>query len=160
MSDEWPGQPVPAATEWPGQKLDATAAPSMGTDIVKSGGTGLAKGLIGGAGFAGDAANLLAKGSKAATDYLADSFGFDKGPEPAGPVLPTSGGIQKVIENQTGEFYQPKTTAGKYAGAIGETVGNPMSYIGPGGIPAKLIGAAATGAGSEAAGQATEGTSM
>src|SRR5712672_1747935 len=75
-------------------------------------------------------------------------------PEPTGPLLPTSEGIQKGIESKTGKFYQPKTTAGKYAGAIGEVAGNPLSYVGPSGATAKIIGAAATGAGSEAAGQA------
>ena len=132
----------------------APAAPSGGADIAKSGGIGLAKGMIDFAGMPGDASNLLAKGSKAAGDYIGGMFGAVPSPEPTGPLLPTSGGIQKDIEKHTGEFYQPKTTAGKYAGAVGEVAGNPLSYVGPGGATAKLMGAAATGAGSEAAGQA------
>jgi hypothetical protein len=130
--------------------------PSVGGDIAKSAGSGLARGLIGGAGFAGDAANALAKGSKVASDFITDQFGLDKGPEPAPPVLPTSGGIQKAVESKTGAFYEPKTTYGKFAGAAGETLGNPLSYIGAGGALGKVAGAAATGLGSEAAGQAAQ----
>src|SRR4029077_2337730 len=98
----------------------------------------------------------LAKGSKVASDFITDQFGLDKGPDVAPAVLPTSGGIQKAGESKTGAFYEPKTTAGKFAGAVGETVGNPMSYIGPGGVLGKVTGATATGVGSEAAGEAAQ----
>jgi hypothetical protein len=138
----------------PGFEVDQpTPQPSMGADVAKSVGVGAGKGLIDFAGTAGDAANLLTKGSKMASDYLANTFGFDKGPEPTGPLLPTSGGIQKAIESKTGEFYQPKTTAGKFAGAITEAAANPLSYVGPGGMAGKLASAVATGAGSEGAGE-------
>ena len=130
------------------------AAPSVGADVIKSGGTGLAKGLIAAVGLPGDAANMLTKGSKAAGDYIGSMFGQGPSPEPTGPILPTSGGIQKAIESKTGDFYQPQTTAGKFAGAAGETLGNPLSYVGPGGLVGKIGAAAATGLGSEAAGQA------
>jgi hypothetical protein len=57
-------------------------------------------------------------------------------------------------------LHEPQTTAGKYAGTVGEFAGNPFSYVGPGGVAAKL-GTAVRGAiGSEAAGQAAEGTAL
>jgi hypothetical protein len=131
------------------------AAPqtSVGADVAKSAGVGLGKGLIDMVGLPGDASNLLTKGVTGITNTIADTFGLDRAPEPAGPVLPTSGGIQKAIESKTGEFYQPKTTAGKFAGAAAETLGNPVSYVGPGGLIGKAASAAATGLGSEAAGE-------
>jgi hypothetical protein len=135
-------------------------APSVGADVAKSGAVGLGKGMINFAGTPGDASNLLAKGSKAAGDYIGGMFGAAPSPEPTGPLLPTSGGIQKEIEKHTGEFYKPQTTAGKYAGTIGETLGNPLTYVGPGGPVTKLLAGTAAGAGSEAAGQATEGTEL
>lgn len=128
--------------------------PSVGADIAKSGGIGLAKGLIAAAGLPGDAANLLTKGVHGATNYIADTFGLEREPEPTGNILPTSDEIQKYIESKTGKFYTPQTTAGKYTGAVAETVGNPFSYLGPGGMLAKLTAAGLTGVGSEAAGEA------
>lgn len=136
----------------------AEQQPSVGADMAKSAGTYAAKGLIDFAGMPGDVGNTLARGSKAATDYLADTFGFDKGPELAKPVLPTSAGTQKAIEGVTGKFYEPKTTAGKYTGAVAETLANPLSYVGPGGVLSKLAMGAASGAGGEAAAEAAEGS--
>jgi hypothetical protein len=132
--------------------------PSVAADVAKSAGTYGAKGLIDFAGLPGDAANALARGSQAASDFLAESLGFDKGPAPTGPLLPTSGGIQKTIERGTGKFYEPKTTPGKYVGAAAETLTNPASYIGPGGLLSKAAMAAASGIGGEGAAQAAEGT--
>jgi hypothetical protein len=140
------GNDLPAAP-WESEE------PSVGADIAKSAGVGAAKGLINASGTLGDTANLLTKGSKIAGDYIGGLFGAAPSPEPKYSMLPTSGAIQNAIEQQTGKFYEPQTTAGKFTGAIAETAANPMSYIGPGGIPAKLIGAAATGAGSEGAGE-------
>src|SRR5260221_7264678 len=95
----------------PGFTIDApAAAPSVGTDIVKSGGVGLGKGMIDFAGLRGDAANLLTKGSKAAGDYIGGMFGAEPSPDfPQHSALDylTSGGIQKAIESKTGEFYKP-----------------------------------------------------
>lgn len=138
--------------------IPAAPQPSVGADMAKSAGTYAAKGLIDFAGMPGDVANTLAHANKAATDYLADTFGFDRGPELAKPILPTSAGTQKAIEGVTGKFYEPKTTAGKYTGAIAETLANPLSYIGPGGVLSKLAMGAASGAGGEAAAEAAEGT--
>jgi hypothetical protein len=127
------------------------------SDVAKSAGTGIAKGAIAAVGLPGDAGNLLAKGSKVASDYIAGKFGLDKGPEPSAPVLPTSEGIQKRVEGVTGEFHKPETTAGRYAETVGEFSGNPLSYVGSGSLLVKGGAAALSGVGSEAAGQSVEG---
>lgn len=65
---------------------------------------------------------------------------------------------QALEKNVTGSLPQPQGRAGKFGAAIGESLGNPASYIGPGGLPLKVGGAILSAAGSEGAGQATEGT--
>jgi hypothetical protein len=53
---------------------------------------------------------------------------------------------------------EPQGPAGKVGEAVGEGLGNPVSYLGPGGALLKTGGAALSSAASEVAGQATEGT--
>jgi hypothetical protein len=143
--------------------------PSTAADVAKSGGIGAAKGTIGIAGGAGDLRGLLSRGVDYAAEKMGaspdsaagfkDTVGKVAGYTTAGRVLsdaPTSRDIQSKIEEQTGEFYKPKTTAGKYAQTMGEFL--PAAAAGPGRMVPKLVSALAGGAGSEAAGQATEGT--
>jgi hypothetical protein len=152
--DWWHGDPVVSAAD---QGRHGTAA-----DIALSTGTGLAKGTEALLGFPGDAANLLAKGSKAASDYIADNLGVDKGPDIAKPIVPTSDIINKMVEGVTGPMHQPETTPGKYAETIGEFVPGAVA-MGPGeGVAGALsnVGklAAIPGAASEALGSRVEGT--
>jgi hypothetical protein len=181
MSDFWTNDPVvPAAKSapkfWesdPVSKAGESEKPSTATDIAKSGGVGLAKGAIMGVGAGGDVRNL----ASAATDYLGNKFGAS--PESiqsfkdaaynaaqhvphATPILgaarvlsdaPSSGDIQKKVEEYTGEFYKPQTTAGKYAETTGEFLGNPTTYLGPGRILAKAATAVGGALGSEGAKQ-------
>lgn len=147
----------------------AGSMPSVAGDVAKSAGVGVAKGVIAGAGGAGDMRTLLSRG----VDYAAEKMGVS--PETAdqfkgtadraarlttlGRILsdaPTSRDIQSKIEEQTGEFYKPQTTAGEYAQTVGEFL--PAAAAGPGRMAPKLIAGALAGLGSEAAGQATEGT--
>ena len=137
-------------------KSNLAAQPSTAEDVAKSGGIGLAKGGINLAGMSGDLANLLALGSKKAGDYIGEKLGAGPSPEVAAPVLPTSEGIKKAVEEKTGEFYKPQTRAGKYSETVGEFL--PASLLGPGGTLAKLGTGVAAGLGSEGAGQLTEGT--
>lgn len=144
-------------------------AASTAMDVAKSAGIGVAKGAISTVGAAGDLRDLISRG----VDYAGEKMGIS--PEtiasfkdaagsvarstPAGAVLagaPTAAEIQKTIEGQTGDFYKPKTTAGKYAETAGEFL--PASMLGPGRMVPKLVSGALAGVGSEAAGQATEGT--
>ncbi len=151
------------------------AGPSVAADVAKSVGSGLLGAPIAAAGTPGDLSNLLAKGSKVASDYIAGKMGFEKSPELAAPILPTTEGISHFVGDNprtlggliTGENggrnivgqaldYDPKTSLGKYGKTAAGFVGNPLSYLGPGGVLAKGATAAASGLGSEAATQITE----
>src|SRR5262249_30622173 len=55
-------------------------------------------------------------------------------------------------------LYKPQTSLGQIVGSGARMLTNPASYVGPGSIPLKIAGAALSGAGSEAAGQATVGS--
>jgi hypothetical protein len=159
MSDDLPDAPWATGS----QASDLPDAPwstpstGVGTDVAKSAGVGLGKGLINTAGSVGDITDLGAKGIETASNYISDALGIQRYERPKTPSvlnnIPTSESLQKRVEGVTGQFYQPQTTAGKFAGAIGETAGNPLSYVGPGGLAGKIAGAVATGAGSEGAGE-------
>lgn len=144
--------------------------PSTATDAAKAAGTGVAKGAISILGGGGDIRNLLSKG----TDYAAGKLGLS--PETAGtikdvaskaarftplmalPEAPTSQEIQRGIEGYTGEFYKPQTRTGKYVEKAAEFL--PAAAMGPGRMAPKLASGVFAGLGSEAAGQATDGTQL
>ncbi len=131
----------------------------IASDVGKSIATGAAKGTLGIAGFPGEVANLLAKGSQAATDYIAEKTGLDPGPRAAESVLPTEASLQKHVEDIAGPIYKPETTYGKYGETAGEFL--PSALLGPGGLARKVaLQAVVPGVASEAAGQATEGTAL
>lgn len=143
-------------------------------DVLKSGGTGLLKGAVGGMGSMGDVRNMASKG----VDYLGGKFGVS--PEAMQTVkdtaskaalispftsaianAPSSSDISHFVggddagRNIVGQALDrnPQTTPGKYAETTGEFLGNPTTYIGPGGIGAKVLTATGAALGSEAAGQ-------
>jgi hypothetical protein len=122
-------------------------------DVAKSAGIGLAKGAIGLAGLPGDAADLASRGY----DYMTGSD-TNSTVHPYAQAI-GSDNIQKHIENYTGQFYQPKTTAGEYAQTMGEFA--PALFGGPESIATKLATrVAAPALASETAGQLTKGTSL
>lgn len=131
-------------------------------DVAKSAGIGVVKGGIGLAGLPADLGELGARGIDAATQYFGGKLGFDPSSlkRPALPQgafsLPGSNAIQKGVENLTGEFYKPKSTAGEYAQTIGEFA--PAAVGGPGSWLARGARAVVPAVASEAAGQATKGT--
>ena len=136
-------------------------APSTAIDVAKSAGVGVGKGTIGLGGMIGDLSNLGAAGIEHASNYVADKLGVARYQRPTGPSIldnvPTSSSIQKAVEdNVTGKFYEPQTTAGKYAQTAGEFL--PAAAAGPGRLATKLFTGVTAGLGSEGAGQATEGT--
>jgi len=134
-------------------------SPSVAKDVVKSAAIAVPQALIGLAGLPGDVSNLLAKGSQAATNFIADKIGIDPGPQAAETMLPTAASLTKRVEDVTGDFYQPKTTPGHYANTM--TQFGVTALGGPGSMARKiLLQGAIPGAASEAAGQATEGTSL
>lgn len=57
---------------------------------------------------------------------------------------------QVLQQNVTGQLPQPQGMAGRFGQSIGEALGNPAAYIGPGGLPLKIGGAILSGAGSQA----------
>lgn len=146
-----------------------TANVSTLGDVAKSAGVGVAKGAIGIPGFAGDVTGLAERGR----DWVhkLDPWLESQGLIPKGTgqlygqtmqggsnPLPTSGDIQRQVEQTTGPFYQPQTTAGRYAQTAGEFL--PMAATGPGGIARRAATGVSSGLASEAAGQYTEGTKV
>lgn len=178
MTDWWASDPVaaPAASSEPARVTvrpsDAKPAenwwaadPAVSTtgDVAKSLGVGVGKGAIGLAGLGGDAWSLIEAGmTKAGLDpeTVAAAKTALHGVPAIGSLLsgPTSGQIQKTVEGVTGDFYKSQTTAGKYAQTIGEFA--PGALVGPGGLARRAVSTVAAGLGSEAAGQATEGTAF
>lgn len=172
------GEEKPAAAKDP-----SLAGVRQAQDVVNSGAVGVAKGAAGMAGTVNDAGNLMAAGADAAgfdtkpgQEALDKTF-FGKVKK---AITPTSEGINAGIQRMFGEYHKPETTAGKYAETIGEMV--PMAPLGPvnaarGAIMSRVAGAGlktaaeraaakgvtgavVPGVASEAAGQATEGTSL
>lgn len=127
---------------------------------------GLARGVASGVGAGGDLRDLVMMGAEKAgvvsPETIEKAFGYLSYVLPqAGAVTkgaPTSAQATKAIENNlTGELYEPKTPAGKFANTASEFAGNPLSYIGGGGFGMKLLQAISGGVGSEALGQLMEG---
>lgn len=137
-------------------------------DAAKSGGIGLAKGVIGLPGALGDMRNLaLSAGEKVASmlgvsqDRIDEMRPVAEAIAKTVPMLggPTSGEIQKTVEGYTGDFYKPKTTTGKYTQTVAEFV---PGALGPGGVGRNVANllkfAVAPGLAAEKAGQLTEGS--
>lgn len=123
-------------------------------DVGKSAGIGLAQGAIGLATLPGNIEQLGRMG----INKVAEFAGADGPVVDNDTVLPNYGGVKAGIEKYTGEFYQPKTTAGEYARTGGEFAS--MAFGGPAGIANRALRVAAPAVVSETAGQATEGTAL
>lgn len=136
---------------------------SVGYDIAASGAAGVGKGTAGLLGFPADAANAFGYyrdkyvtnpvteylGGKPLTDEQINYSPFEKF---------GSQNIQNQMEKVTGEFHKPETTAGKFAESVGEFL--PTALAAPGSIVTNAIRyGVMPGIVSEAAGQATKGTS-
>ncbi len=138
------GGAAPAPSVGIGEDLAKTVIPSTGRMVA------------GMAGLPGDLSNLLAKGSQAATDYIAGKIGIDPGPRAMRPLLPTSSDLEKPIESITGN-YQPQRLPGQLLDKAIQFA--PAVIGGPEALAAKLATrVAAPAVASEAAGKLTEGT--
>jgi hypothetical protein len=137
----------------PAQEAMPVTWADTGKDVLKSGGIGLAQGGISLASLPGNVEMLGRMG----IDKGAELLGFQNPNTVSGQKLPHYGDYKKAVESYTGKFYEPQTTAGKYARTVGEFA--PMILDPTRGIGSKLATTAAAGVASEAAGQATEGTS-
>lgn len=131
-------------------------------DVGKSAAISIPKGIIQGAGTIGDIQHLGETGAtwligkegveeERKKGSLASKYLF---PEPDSRTFPTGDEIKKKVEGYTGEFYEPKSTTGKYVQSAGEFASNPLSYLGGGGWVAKLLKSLSAGVTSEAGGQA------
>lgn len=153
--DAFPDKPpAPSADSW-----DAfpDKPPTDLGDIVKSGATGIAKGLVNIAGLPGDAAEYGARGIDRLTRLVGDVTGIDVNKREDRPPDYGSADITSFIEKNVGKFYEPKTTPGKYAETVGEFV--PAALTGPGGMARKIATQAVIpGLAAEGASQATQGT--
>ena len=132
------------------QPKPQVSAGEMAADVGKSAGIGLVQGGIGLATLPGNVESLARTGVNAGAGMVGV-----KPPFSDETLLPTYGDWKKRVEGYTGEFYEPKTTAGEYARTIGEFA--PLA-LGGGGVAAaatRVLGPAIT---SETAGQFTKGT--
>lgn len=125
-----------------------TPEPSVTADVAKEGGKGLLRGVADFAGDIGEAVMGPFGPSHHAANLMAD-FGLGERPPP-------EPGYSQQIAHATGIEASPQTGPGKYAGAVGETLGNPASYLGPGSAALKIGAGTASALGSEAAGQLTD----
>jgi hypothetical protein len=127
---------------------DKAAEPSSVMDALKEGGKGLIRGAESFAGQMGEAV----MGPFGPTHHLANlkadlGFGDKPAPEP---------GYGEQLAHATGVEPAAKTTAGKFAGATGEVLGNPATYMGAGSAALKVGAGAASALASEGAGQLAE----
>ena len=125
-----------------------------GWDVAKSAGAGLARGTAGLLGLPGTLGDLGGRAIVGAINAATD------GDMTYGPESKMSGGaLSKALGAATGGAtdYQPSTTAGKYAGTVGEFLPGAaaMGGMSPGNLARFGV---VPGVASEAAGQATEGT--
>lgn len=130
-------------------------AESTISDVVKSGASGVARGVASLAGAPSDVSELGARGLDWLTQQVGKKLGIDI--EPRQDQQPRFGSkdIQDVITSVVGDLHEPQTKAGEYARTIGEFV--PGSLIGPGGLAAKAAQTIIPAVASETAGQATKG---
>lgn len=131
----------------------------LSEDLAKSTAAGLGTATIGTFGMAGDASNLLARGSKIAGDYIGGKMGFEPSPEVSShTLLPTSQDIRSTVTDPiVPPEYEPKTALGGFAKTGAEFL--PAAVGGPEGLGAKLLTRVAVPAAvSETAGQLTKDT--
>jgi len=126
-------------------------------DVVKSAGAGLVKGGIGLAALPGTVEQL----GRTGINYVGQKITGN--PETVAPqaVVPGYQQIKGAIEeNITGPLYNPKTTAGEYAGTIAEFAPGMLFPAGAGaGLAARAgLNVVAPAVASETAGQLTKGT--
>lgn len=126
-------------------------------DVGKGFVGGVGRGTTGLLGLPGTVSQLMTRGG----EWIGDKLGLPPLPEDikrrnaaAAPFTPEQ--IQRPIERITGSFYEPTTTAGKYASTIGEFA--PAAAFGGGGALARTATTVIPAVASETAGQLTEGT--
>lgn len=128
------------------------------SDIAKSGASGLVRGAAALPELAAMAPGLL----KAPVDWAFNKMGAPPmDPDIRAPnIIPSPSSVAgafNAVEDPI--LHKPESTAGEYANTVGEFLGNPLTYTGAGSLAGKLATGATSALGSEALGQAAEGTS-
>jgi A nuclease of the HNH/ENDO VII superfamily with conserved LHH len=123
----------------------ADLGPGVGEDIVRSVPYGVA------AAWAGLVSDVM-KGIAAERDQL--GVGEPGEIEQAPSAADSLAGLEQV----TGPLYRPHSRGGRLSVAAAGAAANPLSYLGPGSLFAKFVGAVTSGLGSELAREAAEGT--
>lgn len=167
-----------AETGRPWEDYAAPTAPirpqvDVTTDVVKSIGGGLGRGVAGTLGLGGDVGGYLRSGLEYAG---VPSAVLEKGAAAARAMqyVPLYGNVAKVLTGPgskevteaitpyTGEFYKPQTTPGQYASTIAEFAPGALLPVGAAGKLPQAVARAGNvvfpAVGSETAGQAFEGT--
>lgn len=110
-------------------------------------------------GFMANAADFAKSIPRGVMSNLGSAASFaGESPVPMPDELLASNSDKMAALDKNFDLHKPQGRAGQFGAAIGETLGNPLSYAGPGSL-ALRVGAGVAGAvGSEGAGQAAEGT--
>jgi len=137
-------------------KYLAEPEPSVGMDVLKSIGSGLAQGAQGAAVAGPLAIDLLSRGVEKAANYLAPGSSFTQSLEQGRQQAEQNRQAIQRLVGQRSIDYQPQTVPGQFAGTMASFL--PAAVAGPGGIGRRVGQALGAGLGSEAAGQATAGT--
>lgn len=103
----------------------------------------------------------IVKGFSAAGSAAGQAAAIEMNQPQMAAEFPTPEQMSESLQkNVTGELPKPQGRAGRYGETVGEFLGSPATYVGPGGLPLKVGGAVASALASEGAGQLTEGTSF
>lgn len=142
----------------PGIAPRQRSAGEVATDVVKSAGSGMVKGLVGVGALPGTIEQLGRMG----INYANRQFGGKEDIVSNTPqVFPNYPAAKQIVENKlTGSLYDPQTVPGKYAGTAGEFA---TGMLFPAGRASTLgeramLNVAGPAVASETAGQLTEGT--
>src|SRR5690606_18940134 len=111
--------------------------------------------------YGGQAASWIASQLGASPETAESVGGFVQRASPLTFGMPTTERYKQETDAAIGDAlkYDPQTTAGKYARTVGQFI--PAAAVGPGNIATRLATQAVLpGLGSEAAGQATEGSAI
>jgi hypothetical protein len=156
-----PTQPAPA------EAPAAAAQPGYGEDMAKGFGAGVVQGAIGLAGMPQDLGRWLGEKAGYGMDRLMGISPEDaaatsekaRAISQASPLAPPSSqAMTQGFEGTFGPMYEPQTTPGQYAQTLGQFV--PGMAIGPGSVAQRVVSGTSAALGSEAAGQATDGTAF
>ncbi|WP_298243757.1 hypothetical protein [uncultured Bradyrhizobium sp.] len=142
-----------AQTQQSAMGAGRSSAPIPGVATTGSTGSTLAAG-------AGDFFKSIPRGVVSGFNSAASALGRATQAEMGQDVdAPTPEQGMQILEKEvTGPMYRPEGRAGQFGASVGEFLGNPASYVAPGGVPLKVGAAVLGGLGSEAGGQLGEGT--